>query len=283
MSLKDVEKTYNDAAPTYDMAFLNAIPDTKRLITIANLKPGNSVLDLGCGTGKLLIEAKKMVEGGEVCGVDISPGMLTMALGNIKKAGLTSQIALIRGNIADPEVLTKICPAGGFDIITCLRVLGDMLGSDQLQALQLWKNYLAPGGRIVVERKHWQVASLEPIRAIDFQPGPKYALADAQTWEEAATELRSVATSAGLAVISIDRTICQPGDGYVDKVGVIYNYSAKKWQENGHKNGDRVDREFIEYQKERMTMKWQESLRKEGYQANVKNASVIAVLQIAEC
>jgi ubiquinone/menaquinone biosynthesis C-methylase UbiE len=281
MSLKDVETTYNNAAPTYDMAVLNAIPDTKRLITIANLKPGNSVLDLGCGTGKLLIEAKKMVEGGEVCGVDISPGMLTIALGNIQEAGLTSQIALIHGNIADPAVLASICPAGGFDIITCLRVLGDMLDSDQLQALQLWKNYLAPSGSIVVERKHWQVASLEPIHGTTFQPGTKYALADAQTWEEADKELRSVATGAGLAVISIERTICQRGDEYVDKVGMIYNYAAEKWRKEGH-NGD-VDREFIEYQKEMITTKSQQSLRERGYQANVKNASVIAVLQIAEC
>ena len=52
----------------------------KRQISYLNLKPGEKVLDVGCGTGSLTVLAKMGVgEKAEVCGIDIAPKMLKAA------------------------------------------------------------------------------------------------------------------------------------------------------------------------------------------------------------
>lgn len=52
----------------------------QRLLDLSGLRPGETVLDVACGTGTLAILAKETVGGsGIVCGVDASPAMLARA------------------------------------------------------------------------------------------------------------------------------------------------------------------------------------------------------------
>ena len=48
----------------------------ENIIAIADLKPGENVIDVGCGTGTLSVLAKQKVGDGEVVGLDISPKMV---------------------------------------------------------------------------------------------------------------------------------------------------------------------------------------------------------------
>jgi ubiquinone/menaquinone biosynthesis C-methylase UbiE len=55
----------------------------------ALLKPGESLLDVGCGTGGVTIPGKKRVgQDGRVAGIDPSPEMLAVASQKAGKAGL---------------------------------------------------------------------------------------------------------------------------------------------------------------------------------------------------
>src|SRR5262252_3055765 len=52
----------------------------RRILSLARLEPGEAVLDVGCGTGSLAIEAKRQIGvTGEVHGIDASPEMLARA------------------------------------------------------------------------------------------------------------------------------------------------------------------------------------------------------------
>jgi arsenite methyltransferase len=54
----------------------------------ANLKPGETVVDLGCGGGlDVLLAAKKVGPTGRAIGIDMTPQMLDLARRNVAKAG----------------------------------------------------------------------------------------------------------------------------------------------------------------------------------------------------
>ena len=90
-------------APAYDAcAWLTSFGQEKAIrretLGIAALKPGEKVLDVGCGTGTLGVGAwRKVRPEGEVTGIDASPEMVALARRKAKKkgSGAKFQVALI--------------------------------------------------------------------------------------------------------------------------------------------------------------------------------------------
>src|SRR5512138_146050 len=61
----------------------------ENLLRLGRIENGESVLDVGCGTGTLAIAAKRRVgSAGRVCGIDASPEMIARARKKADKAGL---------------------------------------------------------------------------------------------------------------------------------------------------------------------------------------------------
>ena len=89
--------------------------DAVLLSGFAQVKPGETVLDLGTGTGiiPILLEAK--TEGEHVTGLEISPASVDMARRSVALNGLEDKIEIVHGDIREAGSLFK--PAS-FDVIT---------------------------------------------------------------------------------------------------------------------------------------------------------------------
>lgn len=84
---RSVVKQYKNLARFYDSRFREYIKvTTNKLAALANIAPGGSVLDLGCGTGELLLKLGQAYPNvGHLAGIDASEDMLKLA-----KAKLTA-------------------------------------------------------------------------------------------------------------------------------------------------------------------------------------------------
>ncbi len=121
------------------------VPITKeevRVIQIskARLKPGQTVYDIGCGSGSISIEAALQIESsGKVLAVDYDENAVELTRKNIKKFGLTN-ISVIHGNAKE-----KILELEEADTI----FVGGT-GSDTKEIVELSESKLKSGGRIVI-------------------------------------------------------------------------------------------------------------------------------------
>ncbi|MGB9858414.1 MAG: precorrin-6Y C5,15-methyltransferase (decarboxylating) subunit CbiT, partial [Moorellaceae bacterium] len=89
------------------------VPLTKeeiRILTLskARLAPGQTVYDVGSGTGSLTVEAARLVAPGIVYAVEKDPEALDLTRANVASFGLEN-VAIVAGKA--PEVLADLPPA----------------------------------------------------------------------------------------------------------------------------------------------------------------------------
>jgi ubiquinone/menaquinone biosynthesis C-methylase UbiE len=115
---------------------------SKRLIELAEVKPGSRVLDIATGIGEPAISAAKHVgDRGHVLATDISPQMLMIAKQRAVSLGLQEVIEFREG---DAETIDL--PTASFDVVLCR--LGLMLLPDLRAGLSNIYKSLAENGRL---------------------------------------------------------------------------------------------------------------------------------------
>jgi ubiquinone/menaquinone biosynthesis C-methylase UbiE len=114
------------------------------IIKHAKLEPGLSVLDVGTGTGRLALQAAKLIGNeGSVTAIDLSSEMLTQAHFKAGMEGLTN-IQFIQGDAETIELEDS-----AFDRVLCSSAF--VLLSNPPKALKTWHRWLKPGGIVSFE------------------------------------------------------------------------------------------------------------------------------------
>jgi SAM-dependent methyltransferase len=140
------------------------------------LAPGQRVLEIGPGPGRLLIPvAKRIQPGGEAMGIDIQPAMIERLSERARREGLTNVSALVG------DATKSIVPANSFDVVMLAMSLGEI--PDRAAVLSECFRALKPGGILSIT---------------EMLPDPHY---------QSQATVKRLAETAGFALSSLQGTL----------------------------------------------------------------------------
>jgi len=180
---------------------------------LADLRPGEIVLDLGSGAGlDVLLSARRVLPGGHAYGVDMTDEMLDLANRNRDRARLKNA-TFLKGSIENVPL-----PDGSIDVVisNCVINLAENKGAVIKEAYRV----LRPGGRFAVaDMVELETLSPEVKKRLDSWAGCISGTIPID-------EYRDALTSAGFEDVDIDVHATQelPGAG---KVGSAYIRARK--------------------------------------------------------
>lgn len=189
-------------------------PATELMLDMAEIGPGDHVLDIAAGTGGQTLQiAARVGPGGRVLAADIAPTILAFAQENARLAGYAN----VETRVLDGEALHTL-PKGSFDAVVSR--VGLIYFPDRQRALAGMRHALKPGGRVAAivyapaDRNGFFSIPISIIRRraglpppLPGQPGP-FSLGDPGVIEAAFQQagfrdVRSQVVSAPLRMASV--------------------------------------------------------------------------------
>ena len=186
--MKRTRLLYAVSAPFYDLTRKPFLKGREEALAACAVRPGESVLEVGCGTGEMLVHlARACGEGGRAVGVDLSPQMLARA-----RRKLPARVPVL---LAEAERLPFARAFGCILYSYSLSVLEDWRAS-----LSLSLGCLAEGGRLVVldfgKMRGWGALKW-PVRAWLSLHGVRVPLGVERFLEERGMVVRSTSRAGG--------------------------------------------------------------------------------------
>ena len=157
---------------SFDMADIDADPDLRRqaasmldqiggdrhmrrvrdrILELLDLRPGQAVLDLGCGAGDdVFVMAALVGPSGRAVGIDLSQAMLDEAQQRAQATGAPG-VEFLRADAAALDL-----PDGTFDAVRSDRMLQYVL--EPHAVIRQARRVTRPGGRIVLAETDWETA-----------------------------------------------------------------------------------------------------------------------------
>src|SRR5579862_568193 len=125
----------------------------ERMLSLAQVKPGETVYDLGCGDGRIVITAAQMFRARAV-GIEIRRDIYETTLGKVASLGLSDQVQIVHGNALHYD----LSPA---DVVTLY-----LLTSSNERLKPILEKDLKPSARVVshdFEIRGWKPASVNKV------------------------------------------------------------------------------------------------------------------------
>jgi len=137
------------------------------------LERGAKVLEIGCGTGRFLMQLAKAWPQAYCTGIDIDPTGIEIARKNISAAGLQSRAEVIAGDIAD-------LPKASVDAVVMIEVLHEIAPQIRQHVIDGCAHVLKPGGWLLIVDETYP-STLEEARRPEFQ-FPLQTAFEEMTW-----------------------------------------------------------------------------------------------------
>ena len=144
----------------YDHDYRHYDDDVEMLLALAHEQDG-LVLELGCGTGRLL--APLASAGHNVVGVDISPALLDVAQWKLDQLDLASHVQLVQADLRDFQIDNE---RFAFAFCTSNTLMHLTSPADQLVALQNAHRHLDTDGLLLIDLFNPDVQRLTQVQGI---------------------------------------------------------------------------------------------------------------------
>ena len=136
----ELKRKQREMWATFTPTAMFTTPVAGQVVKFAQIKPGESVLDIGTGTGVVAVTAARL--GAQVTGLDLTPELLEQARDNARIAGVES-IVWTEG---DAEHLPY--PDASFDVV--VSQFGHMFAPRPEVVVAQMRRVLKPGGRVAL-------------------------------------------------------------------------------------------------------------------------------------
>ena len=182
---------FNTVAAEYDAGPGCFAHFGRRLVSVAEIQPGQRVLDVASGRGAVLFPcAERVGQTGEVVGVDLADEMVRATNADASQRGIPARVQVMDAEHLDFAEAT-------FDRVLC--GFGIMFLPDQLRALGEFRRVMKSGGRLAVST--WRVSQTSEIEAAMVELGIHRAKQPG--WITEPDDLSKLLKAAGFTDVSV--------------------------------------------------------------------------------